>query len=138
MLNEARLIGRLGKDPELEEMGGKPFVRLRLATTYRGARTTWHDVVVWGPRAKGCAEYLSKGRLVYVAGRMQTRTWKDEAGVKHYRREVVASNVLFLDRPSDAASTGTEDREPTDEELGIPAEYAELLEAGDEEDELPF
>lgn len=100
MLNVVHLIGRLGKDPELLEMGDKPMCRLRLVTTYGGKHPTWHDVVVWGTRANACAKYLSKGRSVFVAGRIQTRTWKDMDGIKRYRTEVVGSNVLFLDRSS--------------------------------------
>lgn len=150
MLNEVRLIGRLGKDPELVEMGGKPMARLRIATTYPGSQkkyTTWHDVVVWGARAKACAEYLTKGRRVYIAGRMQTRSWKDPRGASRRRTEVVASNVLFLDKPTGGSPppgtdnpTDPEDGDPWSgdpEDVGIPKDIALLLASNEDEDEPP-
>lgn len=147
MLNVVHLIGRLGKDPKLKEMGGKPFVRLRLATTHvgRGGKrfTEWHDVVTWS-HAEACAKHLTTGRLISVQGRLHTRRWADENGVKHYRTEVVAGSVLFLDKPDD--SSGPRDSTDPDaggwsgnpEEIGIPKDLAFLLDPEEEEDELPF
>jgi single-strand DNA-binding protein len=135
VLNRVELIGRLGKDPELLEMGGKPMCRLRLATTYRH-KTEWHDIVVWGARAEACARYLVKGRAVYVDGRIQARSWEGKDGQKHHATEIVASNVLFLHRPD--SSGRDEGRAYTDEEIGIPPGEPDSLLIGDPDAPMPF
>ncbi|HEY3356881.1 MAG TPA: single-stranded DNA-binding protein [Polyangia bacterium] len=123
-VNKVILVGHLGKDPELRQAGGQAVCELRLATTdnYAGKdgakqeSTEWHSVVVWGKQAESCARYLSKGRQVYVEGRLRTRSWEKD-GAKQYRTEVVASTVQFLsgagkgDGPA-AAQTGDDDSIP--------------------------
>lgn len=110
-LNRVMLIGRLTRDPELRYTpSGTAVCNLALATNRYGQDqsgerrefTDYHDVVVWnqGNRklADLSAQYLQKGRLVYVEGRLQTRSWEDrESGQKRYRTEVNASDVQFLD-----------------------------------------
>ncbi|MCA9668042.1 MAG: single-stranded DNA-binding protein [Myxococcales bacterium] len=104
-INKVILIGNLGADPELRyTSGGQAVTDLRLATSRRftgrdGSQqedTQWHRVVVWGKQAEHCKEYLSKGRQVYVEGRLQTRSWEDRDGNKRYTTEVVAQTVQFL------------------------------------------
>lgn len=103
-VNRVQLIGNLGADPELRNAGGTAVADLRLATTRKwtdksGAakeETQWHRVVVWGRQAESCAKYLSKGRQVYVEGRLQTREWDDKDGKKRWTTEVVANDVQFL------------------------------------------
>ena len=104
-VNKVILIGNLGADPELRyTSGGQAVTDLRLATSRRftgrdGSQqedTQWHRVVVWGKQAEHCKEYLSKGRQVYVEGRLQTRSWEDRDGNKRYTTEVVAQTVQFL------------------------------------------
>ena len=68
-------------------------------------RTEWHRVVVWSKLAEICAQYLSKGRMVYVEGRLQTRSWEDNQGVKRYSTDVVANNVIFLSSPSQSQTS---------------------------------
>jgi single-strand DNA-binding protein len=99
MLNRSEIIGRLTRDPELRYTpSGKAVAQLGIATnSFAGqdedgqAReyTEFHDVVVWGPTAETTARYLAKGRLVFVEGRLQTRTWETD-GVTHRRTEIVA------------------------------------------------
>jgi single-strand DNA-binding protein len=105
MINKVILIGNLGADPELRyTSGGSAVADLRLATSRKWTakdgtskeETEWHRVVVWGKQAETCKEYLSKGRQVYVEGRLQTRQWEDRDGNKRYTTEVVAENVKFL------------------------------------------
>jgi single-strand DNA-binding protein len=105
-LNKVMLIGRLGQDPEIRyTTNGTAQAKLRLATTERwtnkegekGERTEWHNIVVWGKQAELCAEYLSKGRQVYIEGRLQTRTYDDKEGKKRYITEVKGDVVQFLD-----------------------------------------
>lgn len=103
-VNKVILIGTLGRDPELRQTpNGNHVCTLSLATNDSWLdgeewkeRTNWHRVIVWGTQAQNCAKYLEKGRSCYVEGRIQTRTWDDENGQKHYATEVVASSVLFL------------------------------------------
>jgi single-strand DNA-binding protein len=110
-LNRVMLIGRLTRDPELRYTpSGTPVCNIAVATNRYGQDqsgerkefTDYHDVVIWnqGNRklADLVAQYLQKGRLVYVEGRLQTRSWDDQqSGAKRYRTEVVASDVQFLD-----------------------------------------
>ena len=104
-VNKVILIGNLGANPELRQTSsGTPVTELRIATneTWKDSsgatqtRTEWHRIVVWGRQAENVARYLSKGRSVYVEGRLQTREWTDKEGQKRYTTEIVASNVVFL------------------------------------------
>lgn len=104
-VNKVILVGRLGADPELKSVGqGQSVARLSIATSeqwtgkdgQRQERTEWHRVVVWGRQAENCGKHLSKGRQVYVEGRLQTRQWEDQQGQKRYTTEIVANTVQFL------------------------------------------
>jgi single-strand DNA-binding protein len=68
-------------------------------------RTEWHRVVVWGKQAELCGKYLSKGRQVYIEGRLQTRSWEDNQGQKRYTTEVVATNIQFLGGQTEGRDT---------------------------------
>ena len=121
MLNNVVLIGRLARDPEMRYTPqGKPVGGFTLAvdrpfTNQQGEREAdFLDVVVWGKLAETCANHLSKGRLVAVSGRIQTRTWTAKDGSKRKAVEVVAEQVRFLDRPAtnaEAAEEAVEDAE---------------------------
>jgi len=103
-VNKVILLGRLGSDPELRYTGsGQAVANFRLATSDRikkndnwEERTEWHKIVVWGKLAENCNQYISKGREVYVEGRLQTRQWDDKQGNTRYTTEVVAKEVVFL------------------------------------------
>ncbi len=103
-VNKVILVGNLGADPELKYTpSNRPLCNLRIATTdvfkdksgQRQEKTEWHRVTVWGDTAENCNKYLSKGRSVYVEGRLQTRSY-DKDGQKHYATDVVADRVVFL------------------------------------------
>ncbi|MDR1686161.1 MAG: single-stranded DNA-binding protein [Desulfovibrio sp.] len=107
MVNKVILIGRLGRDPELRYTStGMPVANLNIATdeSYtdregnRVEKTEWHKVIVFQRDAENCANYLSKGRLVYVEGSLQTRKWQDQQGQDRYTTEVKAQRVRFLER----------------------------------------
>ena len=107
MLNKVMLIGRLGRDPELRySQSGLPIANLRLATdeSYvdkegnKVERTEWHSIVVFQRQAENCANYLTKGSLIYVEGSLQTRKWQDQQGQDRYTTEVKAQRVNFLER----------------------------------------
>ena len=104
-LNKVMLIGNLGADPESRQMpSGGTVVSLRLATNAqwtdregnRQERTEWHRIVVFGRQAEIAAQYLRKGRQIYVEGRLQTRQWQDQQGQTKYTTEVVASSFMML------------------------------------------
>jgi single-strand DNA-binding protein len=112
-VNKAIILGNLGQDPELRYTpSGTPVVTLNVATTDvrndpnngRQERTEWHRIVVWSRQAENCAKYLSKGRTVYVEGRIQTRSWEDQNGQKRYTTEVVAQTVQFIGSSRDQPS----------------------------------
>jgi single-strand DNA-binding protein len=101
-MNSVFLVGRLGADPELRRTGaGKAVCNLRVATERGGAEgktqePDWHRVVVWDRQAETCAQYLQKGRMVAVSGRLQHRAWETDKGEKRYSTEVVAYRVQFF------------------------------------------
>ena len=105
-VNKVILIGRLGKDPELKyTASGTPFCRFSMATDdvwndktsgERQEKTEWHNVVVWDRLAEICGQYLGKGQQVAIEGRLQTRSWDDDRGARHWKTEVVATNVEML------------------------------------------
>src|SRR5512135_2508676 len=105
-VNKVILIGNLGAKPELKYLpSGQAVCELRLATNesftdknqQKQERTEWHRVVVWGKQCENCAQYLDKGRPVYIEGRLQTRSWDDKnSGEKRYMTEIVANTLQFL------------------------------------------
>lgn len=138
-VNRVTLLGNLGADPEAKKTAsGQSITLFNLATSnawtnregQRQEHTEWHRVVVWGKLAETCAEYLSKGKKVYVEGRLQTRSWEDDKNQKRYTTEIVASQVLFLGSPSERRSSETSsytkepafDSESSNKESTAPAE----------------
>jgi len=110
-LNKVMIIGNLGSEPEMRfTPSGNPVTSFRVATnrvynTPEGERreeTEWFTVITWGRLAEQCNQFLGKGRLVYAEGRLRTRTWEGQDGQKHYRTEVIANRVTFLDRQAAA------------------------------------
>jgi single-strand DNA-binding protein len=106
-VNKVILVGNLGADPEARyTQSGSPVTNFRIATSERWTgrdgqpqeRTEWHRIVTFGKLAEHCRDYLSKGRQVYVEGRIQTREWQDRDGNRRWTTEVVAQTVQFLGR----------------------------------------
>jgi len=113
-LNKVMLIGNLGSDPEMRfTPSGNPVTTFRIATnrvynTPEGERkeeTEWFSIVTWSKLAETCNQYLTKGQKVYCEGRIHTRTWDGQDGQKHYRTEIIASQVIFLDKKAAPANT---------------------------------
>lgn len=105
-LNKVMLIGNVGRDPEMRfTASGKPVTSFSVAVSRRwtapdGKRreeTEWFNVVAWGNLAEICDRYVSKSQQVYVEGRLQTRSWENQQGMRQYRTDVVASEVTVLD-----------------------------------------
>lgn len=106
MINKVILVGNLGRDPEVRSTpSGQPVASFSLATERRwkdknGQRqkeTEWHNIVVWGKQAEIAGQYLTKGKQIFLEGRLQTRSWDDkQTGEKKYRTEVVCENFQML------------------------------------------
>ena len=104
-LNRAQIIGNLTRDPELKQTtGGQSVATIGVATnrTWRDAsgekkeQVEYHNIVAWGKLAEICSQYLKKGQKVYFDGRLQTRDWEGQDGVRRYRTEIVAENMIML------------------------------------------
>jgi single-strand DNA-binding protein len=137
-VNKAILIGRLGKDPDLRYTpGGRAVASFSLATSERwtgadGQRnesTTWHNIVAWGKQAEVIKEYLSKGREVYIEGRISNRSYDDKDGNRRYISEVVVQNFQFIGSRGEAQAAPSAEEAP-------PAPAPDDLGGGD--DDLPF
>lgn len=108
-INKVILVGHLGKDPEVRYLeGGVSVASFPLATTEtfnkdgrKVEQTEWHNIVLWRSLADVAAKYLQKGKLVYIEGKLRTRSFEDKEGVKKYTTEIVAENFTMLGRKSD-------------------------------------
>lgn len=120
-LNKAQIIGNLTRDPELKQTAnGQSVCTVGVATNRYWTDSTgnkkdeaeYHNVVCWGKLAEICAEYLHKGLKVFFEGRLQTRSWEDEGGIKHYRTEIVAQDMIILSPKGDKSFSADEDEAP--------------------------
>ena len=118
MVNRVLLIGRLGKDPEVRYTpDGMMVTNLTMATDEQRKdkngqkiqRTEWHRIVTFGKLAEICSNYLSKGKLIFVEGRIQTRSWEDKDGNKRTTTEIIANNMQMLDSKGTAKSQDVTD-----------------------------
>jgi len=139
-INKVILVGHLGKDPEVRHLDNNVVVAsfpLATSETYnkdgkRVEQTEWHNIVMWRGLAEIAEKFLRKGKLVYIEGKLRTRSYEDRENIKRYTTEVIADNFTLLGRKSDF--------EPTphignNEENESPVNFKENL---DEEDGLPF
>ncbi len=141
-INKVIIIGRLGNDPEVRYTpSGSPVAKFSVATSEewkdkntgeKKERTEWHRITAWGKLGEICGEYLSKGRQVYVEGRLQTSSYDDKEGVKRYSTEIVASDVQFLgSKESGGGRTGGGGGAPPRESFGGPG-------APSADEDIPF
>jgi len=121
MINKVILVGRLGKDPEVRYTpDGTMVTTFNMATdeSYKDKngekvqKTEWHKVVTYRKLAEICGNYLVKGKLVYIEGKIQTRSWEDKEGVKRYATEIIANDMQMLDskgqsRPAESTAPDT-------------------------------
>jgi single-strand DNA-binding protein len=133
MVNKAMLIGRLGKDPEVRYTpDGTMVTNFNLATDEQWKdksgekvqKTEWHRIVTFGKLAEICGNYLVKGKLIFVEGRIQTRSWEDKDGVKRFTTEIIASNMQMLDSKaqSKADDSSLEASSVTSNNAGTPTD----------------
>ncbi|MCK5124291.1 MAG: single-stranded DNA-binding protein [Dehalococcoidia bacterium] len=122
-LNKIMLIGNVGSDPEMRySPNGKAVTSFRMATNYRYAgsdgerreETEWFRVSVWGRQAESCNQFLSKGKRIYVEGRLRSSSWEGQDGQMRTSLEVSANRVIFLDRVAPASLPEEGDLEPQD------------------------
>jgi len=138
-LNQAQLIGRLGKDPEIRALeNGRKVASFSVATSEswkdktsgeKKEATEWHNIVAWGPTAEVCEKYLHKGDQVFVEGKIMTRSWEKD-GVKRYTTEIVVTNLIMLGSKN-SSSTGSAAAPP-------PPSSEPVFSSSSSTDDLPF
>lgn len=147
MINKVILVGRLGKDPEVRSTpSGQTVAEFTMATDEKYTdksgnkveRTEWHNIQAWGRLGEICGQYLRKGKLIYIEGRIQTDSWDDkETGQKRYKTRITANEMKMLGGKGDGDSSGSEggssygNRQRSNE----PAKVAD---GGDDDDNVPF
>jgi len=150
MVNKVILIGNLGRDPEVRSTpSGQPNAKFTLATSRRWRdkngqkqeQTEWHQIVVWGKQAEIAGQYLTKGKQIYLEGRIQTSSWDDkQTGEKKYRTEIICDNFQMLGSrggggefeshgPSASAASSSPSQGPSYDEGGF---------GEPEDDDIPF
>jgi len=137
-LNKVMLIGYLGADPEIRYTAdGTAVATFRIATTRRWTnkngekvdQTEWHRIVAWRRLGEICAQYLSKGKQVYIEGRLQTRSWEGKDGNKRWTTEIIAQNLQMLGRAGDVMDVP---------EGGGPSVQEDLVDETPLDDDIPF
>ncbi|SHN24762.1 single-stranded DNA-binding protein [Mucilaginibacter sp. OK098] len=121
-VNKVILVGHLGKDPEARSLeGGVSVVSFPLATSEsfnkdgrKVEQTEWHNIVMWRGLADVAAKFLQKGKLVYIEGKLRTRSFEDKEGIKKYTTEVVAENFTLLGRKTDFEHDGKQTSKEAD------------------------
>lgn len=136
-LNKVMIIGHLGRDPEMRYTpSGKPVTTFTVAVSRswnsgdgeRHTETEWFNIVAWGNLAETCKQYLTKGMLVYIEGRLQTRKWEDKEGQKHSSVEVVANEMTMLNERREGNHNNEAGAAPSEESAP----------AGNHEGDFPF
>lgn len=147
-LNRAMIIGNLTREPEMRNTSsGQTVANFGVATNHswtdasgqRQEKAEFHNIVAWGKLAEICAQYLGKGRKVYIEGRLQTRDWEGQDGAKKTRTEIVAENMIMLDRaPAGSAPAMQRAAQPA---TAAAAPAAPASNGGEEEirvEDIPF
>jgi single-strand DNA-binding protein len=148
MVNKVILVGNLGRDPEVRSLpSGQPVANFSVATSRRykdrdGNRqeqTEWHNIVCYGKSAEIAGQYLTKGKQVFIEGRIQTRSWDDKnTGEKKYKTEIICENFQMLGgRGGDGGGRGGGGGGATQEYESEPA-YGGAQGGGGEDDDIPF
>lgn len=133
MFNQCNFIGRLGQDPEQRfTASGTPVTNFSIATSEKykdqngqvQEKTEWINVVAWKQLAEICAQYLEKGKLVFISGKLQTRKWQDKSGQDRYSTEIVAQTMKMLDSPGSGQSAGQPQQQNNAQAPGNTGGYA--------------
>lgn len=147
-VNKVILIGHLGNDPEVRALeGGVNLARISVATTEtytdrntgdKISNTEWHRVVMWRGLATVAEKYLKKGSLVYIEGKLRTRSWEDENKQMRYTTEIVADNMTMLGGRGDRGEGSAEFSQPSAAPKNTAAPSGGVDLSSDDEDDLPF
>lgn len=149
-LNRAQILGNLTRDPEMRfTPNGQAVSNFSVATNRKwkgrdggadGEATEYHDVVVWGKQAESVTPMLKKGNPVFVEGRLQTRNWEGQDGVKRYKTEIIADNVIVLGGRSGGSYTNSSEPETSENPVDDIAPESKEKKNDDEIDieEIPF
>jgi single-strand DNA-binding protein len=142
-VNKVILVGNLGRDAELRYTpGGAAVATLNMATTenwtdksgQKQEKTEWHRVVFWGKVAESLTEYLTKGKQIYIEGRLETRQWNDKDGNKRYTTEIRGDRIVLLGGGGGGRSSGVSRTEEMGSGHAPPADTPEPL----TDDDIPF
>jgi single-strand DNA-binding protein len=142
-VNKVILVGNLGRDAELRYTpGGAAVATLNMATTevwndkagQKQEKTEWHRIVLWGKSAESLAEYLTKGKQIYIEGRLQTRQWDDKDGNKRYTTEIRGDRVVLLGGGGGGGRSSSIDRGGDAGGHSAPSDLSEPL----TDDDIPF
>ena len=141
-VNKVILIGNLGKDPDIQYLEGNiPVTKFPLATTetYKDkngkaiSQTEWHNVVLWRGLAELAQKYLHKSSLVYIEGRLRTRSWEDKDGNRKFATEVVGDNLIMLDKRADSSGASASQTDSSTEGTSSGESHA-----NDPSENIPF
>jgi len=142
-VNKVIILGRLGKDPEMRYApSGTAIATFSIATNHNQKsegewveKTEWHNILAFGKTAEFSGEYLSKGKQVFVEGRLQTSSWEDQQGDKKYKTELVVNEIQIIGGKGDGGSSSSSKDAPSTTEA---QKQATPEPASEEEDDLPF
>ncbi len=146
-MNKVFLLGRLGRDPEIRHsQSGVPIVNFSLATSESvkkdggwEEKTEWHNIVVFGNQAKNCETFLHKGSLVFIEGRLQTRSYQNRDGNEVRTTEIIGNSIKFLDAKTTTPNFSNQQQSSKPQNSAKPVnEPKETYEVADEDDDLPF
>lgn len=151
-LNKAQIIGNLTRDPELRQTpNGTTVCSFSVATNFtwkdqmgnKQEKVEFHNIVAWGKLAEICGQYLNKGKKVFLEGRIQTRDWEGEDGVKRYKTEIIAENMIMLSRGDEMGASAGYERSHQSLDQSMPSQdnepaYASVSEEEITIDDLPF
>lgn len=147
-INKVFILGRLGKDPERRVANsGTVITSFSVATSemrggdgQREEKTEWHNIVSFGKTAELCAQYLAKGRQVFIEGRIQTRDYMDKDNNKRYITEIVANNVQFVGERGAGAGSGmaSSNDAPAPGPSSMPDSFPPMMNTGAMDDDIPF
>ncbi len=144
-LNRATILGRITRDPEVRTTtSGQSVTTLSIATNrawtdaagVKQEKSEFHNCVFWGKLAEIAGQYLTKGRRIYVEGRIETRDWTGQDGVKRYRTEVVVENMIMLDGPRGATSPAGQSSNDTN--VSRPSANQPVIEEEIKVEDIPF
>ncbi|MBN1572452.1 MAG: single-stranded DNA-binding protein [Deltaproteobacteria bacterium] len=145
-VNKAILVGNLGSDPEVRYTpSGRPVATFSIATNEKWTdkntgekqeRTEWHRIVAWGRLGEICGEYLSKGKQIYIEGRIQTRSWEDRDGNRRYTTEIVAQTMQMLGRRGETGDFNEGGGRDFDDGGDVPPIHEGPT--GPDDDDIPF